>query len=53
MMKIRKHPYLPIRLSEGGDVFVAGVWLHKPDTISVQGHVRSVKTLMREVFHGK
>lgn len=44
------HPYLPIKLSEDGDVFVAGVWLHKPDVISVQGHVRKVKTLMREVF---
>lgn len=47
------HPYLPVKLSEEGDVFVAGVWLHRPDKISVQGHVRSVKKLMEETFHGK
>lgn len=52
-MKIRKHPYLPIKLSEEGNVFVAGVWLHRPDVISVQGHVRKVKTLMKEVFHAE
>jgi hypothetical protein len=52
-MKIRKHPYLPIKLSEEGDVFVAGVWLHRPDVISVQGHVIKVKALMKEVFHAK
>ena len=46
------HPYLPIKLSEEGDVFVAGVWLHKPDLICVQGHVVKVKTLMKEVFRG-
>lgn len=46
------HPYLPVKLSEDGDAFVAGVWLHKPDVISVQGHVIKVKTLMKEVFHG-
>lgn len=45
------HTALPIKLSEDGDVFVAGVWLHKPDVISVQGHVIKVKTLMKEVFH--
>jgi hypothetical protein len=33
-------------------VFVAGVWLHRPDVISVQGHVIKVKALMKEVFHG-
>jgi hypothetical protein len=44
------HPYLPVKLSEEGDVFVAGVWLHRPDVISVQGHVIKVKALMREVF---
>jgi hypothetical protein len=44
------HPYLPVKLSEDGDVFVAGVWLHKPDVISVQGHVIKVKALMKEVF---
>ena len=49
-MKIRKHPYLPIKLTENGDAFVAGVWLHRPDVISVQGHVRKVKKLMTEVF---
>lgn len=52
-MKTRKHPYLPIRLSENGDVFVAGVWLHKPDVISVQGHVIKVDKLYKEVFHAE
>ena len=52
-MKTKKHPYLPVRLSEDGDVFVAGIWLEKPDVISVQGPVRNVKKLMEEVFHGK
>ena len=52
-MKIRKHPYLPIKISEDGDVFVAGVWLHKPDLICVQGHVVKADKLYKEVFHAK
>lgn len=52
-MKIRKHPYLPVKLSEDGDVFVGGVWLHRPDVIAVQGHVVKVKRLMQEAFHAK
>ena len=53
MKKIKKHPYLPVRLSEDGDVFVAGVWLVQPDVISVQGHVVKVDKLYKEVFHAK
>lgn len=51
-MKVRKHPYLPIRLSEVGDVFVAGVWLRKPKTIYLHSEVYKVRKLMEETFHG-
>lgn len=49
-MKIRKHPYLPIKLSEEGNVFVAGVWLRKPKTIYLHSEVFKVSKLMKEVF---
>ena len=47
---VLEHPYLPVRLSEDGDVFVAGAWLEKPKTIFLHGEVFDVRKLYKEAF---